>query len=177
MTLNSGIQTNHDNVCIPRLSGILLAVDHLGHNVIRMKILIQLQELFILDRYFILYSTLATNSMAKVNLNKSKFFLTSATTASKYILKRTRICINWNLKSHLSDPNLLSKSTSKCKHCETRFSLWKTVFENFMNLGLKGGISIDADSGQQKSRRIYFYSDCLWPYCEQEMFFQLCFNL
>ena len=32
----------------------------------------------------------------------------------------------------LSDPNLLSKNTSKCKHCETRFTSYKTVFENFM---------------------------------------------
>ena len=34
--------------------------------------------------------------MAKANLNKSKFFLTSTTPASKYIPKRPRICINWN---------------------------------------------------------------------------------
>ena len=51
------------------------------------------------------------------------------------------------LKSPLSDPNLLSKSTSKCEHCGTRFTSYKTVFENFMKWGLKGGISIDTDSG------------------------------
>ena len=34
--------------------------------------------------------------MARTNLNKSKKVLTSTTTVSKYILKRPRICINWN---------------------------------------------------------------------------------
>ena len=33
--------------------------------------------------------------MARANLNKSKKILTSTTTASKYIPKRPRICINW----------------------------------------------------------------------------------
>ena len=34
--------------------------------------------------------------MARANLNKSKKVLTFTTTASKYIPKRPRICINWN---------------------------------------------------------------------------------
>ena len=51
------------------------------------------------------------------------------------------------LKFPLSDPNLLSKNTSKCEHCETRFTYQKTIFENFMKWCLKGGISIDTDSG------------------------------
>ena len=38
----------------------------------------------------------AYHSMARANLNKSKKVLTSTTTASKYIPKRPRICINWN---------------------------------------------------------------------------------
>ena len=38
----------------------------------------------------------AYHSMVRANLNKSKKVLTSSTTASKYILKRPRICINWN---------------------------------------------------------------------------------
>ena len=38
----------------------------------------------------------SSHSMARVNLNKSKKVLTSTTTASKYIPKRHRICINWN---------------------------------------------------------------------------------
>ena len=37
-----------------------------------------------------------SHSMARANLNKSKKVLTSTTTASKYIPKRPRICINWN---------------------------------------------------------------------------------
>ena len=39
---------------------------------------------------------LKIHSMARANLNKSKKVLTSTTTASKYIPKRPRICINWN---------------------------------------------------------------------------------
>ena len=35
-------------------------------------------------------------SMARANLKNSKYFSTSTTTASKYIPKRPRICINWN---------------------------------------------------------------------------------
>ena len=34
--------------------------------------------------------------MAKANLNKSVWLLTNTTTASKFLPKRTRICINWN---------------------------------------------------------------------------------
>ena len=48
-------------------------------------------------------------------------------------------------QTNLSDQNLLGKSTSV--HCETRFTLIETSFGNFMYWGLKGGISIDADSG------------------------------
>ena len=33
--------------------------------------------------------------MARANLNKSFWLVTNTTTASKYIPKRTRICINW----------------------------------------------------------------------------------
>ena len=78
------------------------------------------------------------------------------------------------LKSPLSDPNLFSKSTSS-EHCETRFTSYKTVFENFMKWGLRGVISIVADSGLPRLwtlmlrwyllRLFYFYSDWLWPYC------------
>ena len=35
-------------------------------------------------------------SMARANLNKSEWLVTNTTTASKYIPKRPRICINWN---------------------------------------------------------------------------------
>ena len=36
------------------------------------------------------------HNMARANLNKSFWLVTNTTTASKYIPKRTRICINWN---------------------------------------------------------------------------------
>ena len=75
--------------------------------------------------------------MARANLNKSKKVLTSTTTASKYIPKRPRICINWNTAFKIQIYLVNCKSTSKCKHCET--TLKKTVFENFMKWGLKGG--------------------------------------
>ena len=75
----------------------------------------------------------------------------------------------------LSDPNLLCKSTSKCEHCETRFTSWKTVFEKFMKWGLKGGFQLmqilgllvmyfDAVVVEVKTF-FYFYSGSLWPYC------------
>ena len=35
-----------------------------------------------------------SHSMARANLKKSKYFSTSTTTASKYIPKRSRICVN-----------------------------------------------------------------------------------
>ena len=85
-----------------------------------------------------------THSMARANLNKSKFFLTSTTKASKYIPKRSRICINWNpsfqiqiylvnvpLSMNIVKQDLLNN---------------KIVYENFMKCGLKEGISIDGDS-------------------------------
>ena len=61
--------------------------------------------------------------MVKINLNKSKFLLTFVITASK----RPRICINWTL----SEPNLFSKSTSKCENCETRFTFINNSFWKF----------------------------------------------
>ena len=36
------------------------------------------------------------HTMARANLNKSVWLVTNTTTASKYIPKKTRICINWN---------------------------------------------------------------------------------
>ena len=36
------------------------------------------------------------HSMARANLNKSEWLVTNTSTASKYIPKRPRICINWN---------------------------------------------------------------------------------
>ena len=39
---------------------------------------------------------LCTHSMARANLNKSIWLVTNTTTASNYIPRRTRMCINWN---------------------------------------------------------------------------------
>ena len=75
------------------------------------------------------------HSMAIANLNKSEELMTNTTAASKYIPKRPRICINWN------------------PPFRTKIYLIKVplnvniVKQDFMKWGLKGGISIDADSG------------------------------
>jgi hypothetical protein len=74
--------------------------------------------------------------MARVNLNKSKKVLTSTTTASKYIPKRPKRGFQTSLHKIFKNCFLLSKS------CFTMFT-----FRGKVNLGLKGGISIDADSG------------------------------
>ena len=46
----------------------------------------------------------------------------------------------------LSDQNFLCKSTFECECCDEIFTSYKIVFDIFMK-GLKGGISINADSG------------------------------
>ena len=61
-------------------------------------------------------SVLVLHSMARANLNKSVWLMTNTTAASKYIPNLHQ------LKSPLSDPNLPSKSTSKCECCEVRFT-------------------------------------------------------
>ena len=66
------------------------------------------------------YENIWIHSMARANLNKSVWLVTNTTMASKYIYKRTRICINWNPPFRIQI--LFSKSTSKCEHCETRFT-------------------------------------------------------
>ena len=65
-------------------------------------------------------SNVMSHSMARANLNKSKKSLDFYYHSIKV---HTQEAQNLHqLKSPLSDPNLLSKSTSKCKHCETRFT-------------------------------------------------------
>ena len=46
------------------------------------------------------------HSMARANLNKSEWLLTNTTTASKYIHKRPKICINWNPPFQISLHNI-----------------------------------------------------------------------
>jgi hypothetical protein len=58
--------------------------------------------------------------MAKGNQNKTDKTKTNTTTAWK------------QSKSPLSEQNLLGKSTSKCEHCEARFTLYETFFEKIM---------------------------------------------
>ena len=63
--------------------------------------------------------SLMQHSMARANLKKVK--------ASQLLLPQhqstyPRCPESASIEIPLSDPNLLSKSTSKCKHCETRFT-------------------------------------------------------
>ena len=87
------------------------------------------------------------HSMTRANLNKSEWLVTNTTAASNYIPKRPRICINWNppFRPHFikfSNPvSYISYEVnlaSQCSHLEVLY---------YANLGLKGGISIYADSG------------------------------
>ena len=78
--------------------------------------------------------------MARANQNKCEDLVTSTTTASNYIPKRTRTCINWN--PPLSDPNLLSKSNIVKQDLLHKYISWK-----FYEVRSERGISIDADSG------------------------------
>ena len=86
--------------------------------------------------------SLQLHSMTRANLNKSKkksldFYYHSIKIHSKEAQHL------YQLKSPLSDANLLCKSTSKLWN---KIYFIKTVFETFMKWGLKGGISIDTDS-------------------------------
>ena len=114
--------------------------------------------------------------MATANLNKSEEFVTNTTAASKYIPRRPRISINWNppfqtfftlcflkkIKNQkFSDRSefffclTIHKKLNKNYSLDKKFlflkkkfvSLKKNFFWNFMKWGLKGGISIDGDSG------------------------------
>ena len=60
--------------------------------------------------------------MARANLNKSENFVTNITAAWKYILKRSRICINWNWHwPYCVEPMVLNMSV-----------LWKHKTNHFM---------------------------------------------
>ena len=65
--------------------------------------------------------------MARANLNKSKKVLTSTTTVPQHQSTYPRGPDSGPESASIeitpvSDPNLLSKITSKCEHCETRFT-------------------------------------------------------
>ena len=82
--------------------------------------------------------------MDRANLNISKKSLDFHYPSIKVHIQEAQNL--YQLKSPLSNPNLLSKITSKCEHCKTGFTSQKTVFGNFMKWGMKGGISIDINS-------------------------------
>ena len=92
--------------------------------------------------------------LTRANLNKNEVFLTNTTTASKYIPRSPRICTNWNL---FQTPNLITPYLSGLD------------FWNLIEWDLKGGISIDADSGPPR-----YVLWCCGGICHQVLtFFQI----
>ena len=77
----------------------------------------------------------------------SKFFLTFTNHSIRAHTQDAQNLYQLRTLSPFSDPNLLSKSTFKCEHCEKRFTSQKTIFGKSMKWVLKGGILNDADSG------------------------------
>ena len=93
--------------------------------------------------------------MAKANLNKSKKISTSDTTASKYIPKRPRICINWNsaffyFTFRLSGSGKELQFGGRARYSkspeliETTFSMSTIAEEDQQELSSKSGAAIDA---------------------------------
>jgi hypothetical protein len=66
--------------------------------------------------------------MARANLNKSEIW---SQILSQHQIEYLRGPESVSIKIPPSNQYLLCKSTSKCEHCELRFTSQKTVFENF----------------------------------------------
>ena len=112
--------------------------------------------------------------MARANLKKSKYFSTSTSTASTYVPKRLRICINWNppfqtqiylvnvpLNVNIVKQDLLNKK----QFLKILWSeVWKGGFQLMQILGLFGmyfdSVVVEVE------KYLLFFSDWLWPYCE-----------
>ena len=75
---------------------------------------------------------LSVHRMARANLNKSKFFLTFTNQSIRAHTQDAQNLYQLRTLSPFSDPNLLSKSTFKCEHCEKRFTSQKTIFGKSM---------------------------------------------
>ena len=72
------------------------------------------------------------HSMARANLNESNKLVTNITAASKYIPRRPRICINWNLLFQTSLHKIFKNCFLWSKSCLTMFTkkilAWKGDF-------------------------------------------------
>ena len=87
--------------------------------------------------------------------------------------KRPRICINWNLP--FQTQIYLVKILLIVNIVKQDLLNKKQFFKNFMKWGLKGGISIEENSGPPRyvlwccsiylSTTLHFYLDWLWQYC------------
>ena len=72
-----------------------------------------------------------SHSMTRVNLNKSEEFVTNTTAVSKYIPKRSRICINPNSNSiHKTFKNCFF-ITSQHSHLEVRQGTYILLLNKF----------------------------------------------
>ena len=90
------------------------------------------------------------HSMARANLNKSEVFFTNTTTATKYIPRRSRICIDWNIS--FQSQIYLVKVPLNVHIVKQDFLHKKLMLQCYL------------------LRRLHSYSDWLWPYCETVVF-------
>ena len=75
--------------------------------------------IFLKSQFILFKSTDVSHSMARANLNKSEDLVTNTTQHQSTYLGDPE---STSIEIPLSDPNLLSKSTSKCEHFETNFN-------------------------------------------------------
>ena len=84
------------------------------------------------------------HSMARADLDKSNELVTNTTTASKYIPRCPRICINWNPLFQTSLHKIFKNCFLWSKSCLAMFTFREVLL--LSKFGLKGGILIDAHS-------------------------------
>ena len=75
---------------------VLKKLQHLAMTFVIFSLLLTFRATFFLLKMKPKQIMLYSHSMDRVNLNKSEELVTNTTTASKYIPKRSRICINRN---------------------------------------------------------------------------------
>ena len=107
--------------------------------------------------------------MARANLNKSVWLVTNTTTASKYIPKRTRICINWNPPFQTSLHKIFKNCFIWSKSCFTMFTFIVGLkWGDFNSCRLWASYICILMLWWYLSPAICFYSDFPQPYCDSE---------
>ena len=93
--------------------------------------------------FFILrFIFLRDHSMTTANLNKSEDLVINTTTASKYIPRRLRICINWNFLFKTQIYLVKAYLSVNIAKQDLRTYFVKSVLENIMKWSLKGGFQL-----------------------------------